>query len=86
MARKPFGYVVLILLLGAMLGTLFGELIGLILPAGVVKEFFLRSGGFTLEPVTLNAVVFTLTVGLSLKLNVAGLIGLVLAIYLLRWY
>jgi hypothetical protein len=86
MARKPLGYVVLILILGAMLGTLLGELIGLVLPTGVVKEFFLRSGGLTLEPVTLNAVVFTVTVGFSLKLNVVGLIGLVLAIYLLRWY
>lgn len=86
MARKPLGFVVVILLLGAMLGTLIGELVGLILPEGVVKEFFLKSGTLTLENTTLNAVLFRLTVGLSLKLNVVGVIGILLAIYMLRWY
>jgi hypothetical protein len=68
-----------------MTGTLLGELIGLLLPAGVVKDFFLKSGAIGFGPGTLNAVLFTITIGLSFKINVVGLIGIGVAVYLLRW-
>jgi hypothetical protein len=75
----------LVLLLGALSGTLLGELIGLVMPAGVVKDFFLKSGELGFGPATLNAVLFSVTLGLTLKINVVGLIGIGFAIYLLRW-
>jgi len=79
--------VVLVVLLGAIVGSLVGELIGLILPEGsVVKDFFLRTGDLALGPATLNAVIFSFTIGLELHINVIGIIGVIIAVYLLRWY
>jgi hypothetical protein len=76
----------MVLLMGAMLGTLLGDLIGLTLPDGVVKNFF-TSGpkdlGFS--PFTLNLSLFSVTFGLTFKINVVGVIGIFVAVYLLRW-
>lgn len=85
MKKRSLGFITIVLLLGALAGTLIGELIGLVLPAGVVKEFFLTSGELGFGPATLNAVLFSLTLGLTFKINVAGLIGIGVAFYLLRW-
>ena len=85
-SRKTFGKVLLVILLGALFGTLLGELLGLVLPDGVVKEFFIRSWAPEFGPATLNLVIFSLTFGLSLKVNISGVIGIFIAIYVLRWY
>lgn len=86
MAKKSIGYILLVIVLGAMIGTLLGELISLLLPAGVVKEFFLRSASFAVEPTTLDVKLFSITLGFTFKLNIIGLFGIGIAIYLLRWY
>ncbi len=85
-SKKNIGKVVLMIVLGALIGSLLGELVGLILPDGVVKEFFLRTADLVLAPTTLDLKVFTLTFGFSLSLNSSGFIGILLAVYLLRWY
>ena len=41
--RRNLKVVTLVLLAGAMVGTLFGDLVGFALPEGVVKQFFLQS-------------------------------------------
>lgn len=84
--RKSLGFIIVVLILGALIGSALGEVLGLILPAGVVKQFFLKgvTGGFS--PVTLNAVMFTITFGFSIKLNVIGIVGIAIAAYILRWY
>ncbi|MBN1155247.1 DUF4321 domain-containing protein [candidate division KSB1 bacterium] len=86
MRRRPLGYIIFILFLGAMIGTTIGELIALLLPQGVVEQFFLRSAIFGFEPFTINLGVFVFTFGFSFKLNVIGIIGIALAAYILRWY
>lgn len=85
-SRRPFGKIVLIILLGAMAGTLLGDVVALALPDGVVKQFFIASWPLKVGPLTLDAVLFTLTFGFSLKINLIGLIGIGIAIYILRWY
>lgn len=85
MRKKSLGWILIIILLGALMGSALGEVLGLVLPLGVVKEFFLRSAEFGLGPATLNLVVFTFTLGFSIKLNVIGVIGIGLAAYFLRW-
>ena len=85
MARKSIGYVVLVIVLGAMIGTLFGKLIGLGLPTGVVKDFFLKEASFALGPAELNVGLFAITAGFRNVFNVVGLIGVGVAVYLLRW-
>ncbi|HEX9653292.1 MAG TPA: DUF4321 domain-containing protein [bacterium] len=86
MATHSFGRVVLVIVLGAMIGTLFGKLVGLVLPEGVVKEFFLKDASFGVGPADIDVGLFAITLGFKITLNIVGLLGVSLAIYLLRWY
>ncbi len=74
------------LTLGAIMGTLIGEVLGFILPEGVVKQFFLLSKTLSVGPGSLNIIMLQLTLGLSITLNVISLIGIAFAYYLLRWW
>ena len=85
MSRKPIGRVILIIVLGALIGSLTGQLIGLVLPEGVVKDFFLKSASASVGPATINIIIMTFTIGFSIKLNVTGIIGILIAAYALRW-
>ncbi|MFQ5602556.1 MAG: DUF4321 domain-containing protein [bacterium] len=86
MRKKSLGFIVLVIVLGAMIGTLIGKLLGLVLPDGVVKEFFLNEAFFEIGPAVLNAGLFAITIGFKIVLNIVGLIGIAVAIYLFRWY
>lgn len=85
MRKKSIGWILVIILLGALIGTALGEVLALILPQGVVKDFFLRSAEFSVGPATLNLVILTFTLGFSIKMNVISVIGIGIAAYLLRW-
>lgn len=86
MRRRSVGFVALVLFLGAVVGSALGEVIAYLLPEGVVQDFFLKSVSAGFGPATLNAVVFSVTLGAMVKLNVIGILGIVLVAYLLRWY
>lgn len=79
-------FVLGVLLLGAMLGSLCGELIKSALPEGVVKEVFLRSIDISVGPGILDLVMFSITLGFTLKFNLIGLVGLAVAYYLIRFW
>ncbi len=85
---KKFSLILIVgvLLFGAMVGSLFGELIKMGIPDGVVKEVFLRSIDIEIGPAFLNLIMFSLTIGFTLKLNLVGIIGLAIAYYLLRFW
>ncbi len=85
MRKKSIGWILVVILLGAFIGSALGEVLAYILPQGVVKEFFLRSVEFSLGPGTLNLVILTFTLGFSLKLNVISVLGIGIASYFLRW-
>jgi uncharacterized membrane protein len=85
MRRKSLGFIIFIIVLGALIGSALGEILGLILPAGVVKDFFLKSATASIGPGTLNIILMTFTIGFSIKLNITGVIGIVIAAYALRW-
>ena len=84
--RLSIGWVLLAVILGALMGSALGEVIGLILPDGVVKEFFLRSISFGIDPTPINLVIITVTFGFTFKLNIIGVIGIIIAAYIFRWY
>ena len=86
--RKHYSlsWVLLTVLLGALMGSAIGQVLGLILPTGVVRDFFLRSVTFGFSPVTIDLSLITLTLGFMFQLNIVGVIGIVLAAYILRWY
>lgn len=85
MRKKSLGYIIFIIVIGALIGTALGEIIGVILPAGVVQDFFLRSASASIGPGTIDIILLTLTLGFSFKLNVTGIIGILIAAYALRW-
>ena len=84
--KKSLGFIVLVLVLGAFIGSALGEVIGLILPDGVVNDFFTRAVIGGLGPTTLNLLIITFTIGFTFKLNLIGVVGIFIAAYLVRWY
>lgn len=84
--RLSIGWVLLAVILGALMGSALGEVIGLVLPDGVVKEFFLKAVTFGIAPTTINLAIITFTLGFTFKLNIIGIIGIILAVYIFRWY
>lgn len=92
--RRSILIIILILFVGAMVGSLLGQLIGYVLPVGVVKQFFLQSAEFSLggilggenDAIELNLGVISLIFGLRITLNFAGLLGLAVAYYFLRYF
>ena len=84
--KKSLGFIILILTLGALIGTGIGEVIGLLLPEGIVHDFFLKAVTPAFGPATLDLVLFSITFGFTLKLNVIGIVGIFIAAYLVRWY
>ena len=85
MAQRSFGPILLILVSGLVIGSLLGELVGSFLPAGVVQEVLTRGPqiGVT-PPATLDLRFAALTFGVMLKVNVVGILGVVLAALALR--
>ena len=84
--KTSVGWIIFAVILGALIGSAIGEVIGLLLPGGVVKDFFLRAIDFGFGPATLDLVLISVTLGFSMKLNIIGVIGIFLAAYILRWY
>jgi hypothetical protein len=84
-SKRSLWFIAMVLFLGAVLGTLLGEVIGLILPAGVVKNFFMNGRDLGFAPFKLDVMLFSITFGLTFKVNVVGGIGIFVAAYLLRW-
>ena len=86
MRKRSLGILILFLFLGAIIGSALGKLIALILPDGVVKQFFIRSAIIGFDPVTINLGFISFTFGFEFILNVIGVVGIAIAAYLLRWY
>ncbi len=84
--KKSLGFIILILVIGALIGSALGEVIGLVLPDGVVKQAFIKSVTGTAGPATIDLLLFTFTIGFAIKLNVIGVVGIIIAAYLVRWY
>lgn len=83
---RKLGIFVLWLIAGAVIGSVVGQLLGLILPEGVVRQFFLSEASIGISPTTVDLAVITVTLGLSLKINVVGVLGILFAGYYFRWY
>lgn len=85
MKRKNLGLIIVIVFIGALIGSALGEVVAYLIPNGVVKQFFLKSVSASFGPGTMNIIILTITFGLTLKLNIMGVIGILIAAYILRW-
>ena len=82
MKKRSLSLIMIILFFGTMLGSIFGELIGGILPESVVKEFFLKSIDFSLGGlignesgvINLNLIMISLQFGMKLTFNFCSII------------
>jgi hypothetical protein len=87
MAKKTDSVVVLlvILILGALIGSVLGEVIGTLAPGGLLEAVFSKgiNPGIA-PPAVLDLKVLTLTLGLTIKINLASLLGIVLALLIYR--
>ena len=82
--RKTVLTAIGVLILGSMIGSLVGEILKLGLPEGVVKEVLLRSIDLAFGPVAIDLLMFSMTLGLTLKINLISIAGLITAYYLLK--
>lgn len=75
-----------IILLGAIIGGILGELFGMILPESVVREFLLKkyAFGFT-NPLTIDLSIIKFSFSLILRMNVVSLLGIVFGFYILKY-
>ncbi len=86
MRKRPLAILIVFLILGAIIGSALGSLIALLLPDGVVKQFFIRSATIGFDPLTVNLGFISFTFGFKFVLNVIGIVGIAFTAYLLRWY
>ena len=82
MGRKNFWVLLLLLLSGIVLGSFIGDL-----ASGTPWLFWLSFGqSFGLnDPIVLNFGVLVITFGLSIKITMASIIGVALALIIWRW-
>ena len=84
--RRSILFIFLLLLAGAAMGTAISNFVGLTLPDGVVRDFFLNSKPLGWDPFTLNLQIITLTTGFTIDISVASIIGMTIAWYFLRYF
>lgn len=83
-APRGVGVVILVVVAGLVVGSLLGELLGG-LTSGWLQEFFTKGPSIGLtSPATLDLRFLALTFGLVFKVNVVGVLGIVIAALALR--
>ena len=84
-AQRRFGLIVLVLLVGGVIGSFLGELAGSLLPEGWFQSLLSRGPTVGLKnPATLDLQFLSISLGLALKVNLAAVLGLILAALVLR--
>lgn len=74
--KSPWVLVIL-LIIGGLIGTLLGQTLGQYLP--ILRTSFQPIG---LDTTTINLAVITITFGLIIKINVASILGFLLALFI----
>ena len=73
----------MVLLLGAVIGTILGQVVGLLLPTGVLHDIFFKGVSIGLkDPLHLDLSVLQVVFGITLSVNPLTLLGLILGIVL----
>ena len=83
--QRGIGLVLLVVVAGLVVGSLLGELLGALLPAGRAQDLITRGPTIGLTPpATLDLRFLSVTFGLALKVNLVGVVGIVIAALTLR--
>ncbi len=95
MKNRDVSLIALGLLTGAIIGGVIGNLMGWMLPEGVVKDFFLTSfdldigssfAGIESGVIIIDLKIITLKFGLALSLKFTSVIGLATSYYILMFF
>lgn len=79
------GLILLVVVAGLVVGSLLGELLGSLLPSGAVRDLISRGPTIGLTPpATLDLRFLAVTFGVTLKVNLVGVVGVVIAAFALR--
>ena len=85
--RRPLALVTLILFLGIIVGTVVGEAVGLVLPEGkVIRDVFVNATDLHVGPLHVDLVVFSFTLGFSLRVNLMSALGIFVVFVFLRYF
>ena len=87
--KQNIAFIFLVFFIGIITCSILSQLIGGILPDGVVKEFFLtsRSIGWGIQPNNwIDLFVIRFKTGLFIDINVVSFLGMVIAWYYLRYF
>jgi hypothetical protein len=83
--HRGFGLVVLAVVVGLILGSLIGELLGQFISAGWLKDLLTRGPMIGLTPpATLDVRLLSVTFGIMFKVNVVGILGIIVALIAIR--
>ncbi len=83
---KGIGFWLLVLIIGALIGSIVAEIVGLFFQdeTSIIHKFFIAGLNLGFEPRPINLYVLDFTFGFHLKLNLLTLMGFLGAIYLGR--
>jgi flagellar basal body-associated protein FliL len=90
MGRKSLGILIVAILIGILAGNVVGQVLaiifnGLSLENNVVEKVLIDSYVYKLNPIEINLIVMTLTLGFSLDFNVLSFLGIGLAWYYVKY-
>jgi hypothetical protein len=77
-------YFIIVIVVGALLGTFIGEFLAMVMPAGNARDLFAKGIEAGLHPARLDLRVIELTFGCIFKFNVTSVLGIVSAAYIFR--
>ena len=87
--KRSISFIFLVLFFGVISGSILSQFITVVLPSGVVKDFFLTSNsiGWGIKPDNwINLFVIRFKTGLFIDISVVSILGMGISWYFLRYY
>ena len=87
--KRSISFILLVLLFGVIVGSIFSQFIGAFFPEGVVKDFFLTSNsiGWGINPNNwIDLFVIRIKTGFFVDISVVSIFGMGVSWYFLRYF
>ena len=87
--KRSILFILLVLLFGVIVGSIFSQFIGAFFPEGVVKDFFLTSNsiGWGINPNNwIDLFVIRIKTGFFVDISVISILGMGISWYFLRYF
>ena len=83
---KKFWTFLVALIIGLVSGTLISELLRMVLPTGVVKDFLTYSVNFGIDPFGINLAAIKFTFGIIFSFTIVSLLIVAGIVYYFKWW